>query len=480
MTRQDEVKESERDFKALAVVHAVHSAACTGKLEVSCADPQTMALWLGAMQMLEEFMGDSPASKLAAPLTDDCTRCQAPREAWHDDRDTEDPDESYCGLCGALHCDKRTVSDGRRCQLWSGHQEAGIETHRIGEWSAAPLEGTRTREGGYEEEEDRPCPLCEGKGCEYCAPQPETGGTETRCSQMIGAQMCAYPEIHPIHHGQSLKFRDEQGRRVTRVSHKFIPAPETGEPSTLCQDVARLRAIPAAWKQRPDPLADLQAIHEGRLHDVEPETGGTEPLCGEFVTHMIAGASWFPCGDKKGHEGGHRGAGNCFKHGVYLGEVGAVPQCPQWPNCAQFNSSSAPTEAELPRKLTAEETRLFESRGLEATAIMYLNALHREVAALQQIAHLNQRIDGFKEMQEADQKEIRTLNEECEAEENKVAQMKEQLTAIRALVEKGIPPLTVKCTDYGLPGEYHRAARDQRERQYTELLSQIGFILGEK
>jgi len=36
-----------------------------------------------------------------------------------------------------------------------------------------------------------------------------------------------------------------------------------GEPSTLRQDVERLRAIPAAWKQRPDPLGELEEIRNG-------------------------------------------------------------------------------------------------------------------------------------------------------------------------------------------------------------------------
>lgn len=57
--------------------------------------------------------------------------------------------------------------------------------------------------------------------------------------------------------------------------------------------------------------------------------------CGEVVTHLIAGASWYPCALPKGHEGGHRAAGSCVAHGDYLGEVGAPPQCPKWPACVK-------------------------------------------------------------------------------------------------------------------------------------------------
>jgi hypothetical protein len=61
------------------------------------------------------------------------------------------------------------------------------------------------------------------------------------------------------------------------------------------------------------------------------------------------------------------------------------------------------------------------------------------------------------------------------------AALESKLTAIGALVEKGMPPLE-------LPSDflfYDQAGRNGimqglRERQYTELLSQIGSILGEK
>jgi hypothetical protein len=58
-------------------------------------------------------------------------------------------------------------------------------------------------------------------------------------------------------------------------------------------------------------------------------------LCGEHVITLIAGASWISCALDKGHEGGHRGKGDCFRHGEYFGDVGAFPQCPQYPTCIQ-------------------------------------------------------------------------------------------------------------------------------------------------
>jgi hypothetical protein len=58
-------------------------------------------------------------------------------------------------------------------------------------------------------------------------------------------------------------------------------------------------------------------------------------LCGEHVITVIAGASWISCALDKGHEGGHRGKGNCFRHGEYFGDVGVFPLCPQWPTCIQ-------------------------------------------------------------------------------------------------------------------------------------------------
>lgn len=50
-----------------------------------------------------------------------------------------------------------------------------------------------------------------------------------------------------------------------------VPA-QPDHPSTLREDLERLRAIPAAWKQRPDPLGELEEIRNG---PAQPEVLGT-------------------------------------------------------------------------------------------------------------------------------------------------------------------------------------------------------------
>ena len=80
----------------------------------------------------------------------------------------------------------------------------------------------------------------------------------------------------------------------------------------------------AEWRRMflaPEPIA----------HTIPPPS-----LCGAVVISFIAGASWFPCALSAGHVGGHRAAGNCFKHGYYLGEEGSVPHCPKWPECVEM------------------------------------------------------------------------------------------------------------------------------------------------
>lgn len=59
--------------------------------------------------------------------------------------------------------------------------------------------------------------------------------------------------------------------------------------------------------------------------DEEPEK------CGDSVCFLIAGASYFPCVLRKGHEGNHRAGGTCFTlgHGKYLGEPNSPPKCPK-------------------------------------------------------------------------------------------------------------------------------------------------------
>ena len=81
----------------------------------------------------------------------------------------------------------------------------------------------------------------------------------------------------------------------------------------------------------------------------------TQELCGAVVIHLIAGASWFPCALLKGHEGGHRAVGNCFKHGYYLGEECAFPQCPQWPKCEEILCAPEPEMPEGVKDLLYNE-----------------------------------------------------------------------------------------------------------------------------
>lgn len=58
-------------------------------------------------------------------------------------------------------------------------------------------------------------------------------------------------------------------------------------------------------------------------------------VCNECVVSFIAReGSYFPCALPKGHDGGHRAAGTCHKHGRYYGKVGKVPRCRQFPDCA--------------------------------------------------------------------------------------------------------------------------------------------------
>jgi hypothetical protein len=78
---------------------------------------------------------------------------------------------------------------------------------------------------------------------------------------------------------------------------------------------------PIVPTEPPEPIA----------HTIPPPS-----LCGAVVISFIAGASWFPCALSAGHVGGHRAAGNCFKHGYYLGEERSVPHCPKWPECVEM------------------------------------------------------------------------------------------------------------------------------------------------
>lgn len=54
-------------------------------------------------------------------------------------------------------------------------------------------------------------------------------------------------------------------------------------------------------------------------------------VCGATAEPIIRRWGWSQvCDLEKGHEGQHRGGGNCFRHGRYIGT-----QCPHWPTCAK-------------------------------------------------------------------------------------------------------------------------------------------------
>lgn len=103
----------------------------------------------------------------------------------------------------------------------------------------------------------------------------------------------------------------------------------------------------------------VEALHKAGfvVKSAEPNKEETEP-CKEFVQHFIAGASWYLCVLEKGHEGGHRAGGTCFRHGSYVGDVDAVPQCPHWPTCVHQLVSPSPLEppigSDVPERVWAE------------------------------------------------------------------------------------------------------------------------------
>lgn len=83
-------------------------------------------------------------------------------------------------------------------------------------------------------------------------------------------------------------------------------------------------------------LGAAMGLSFGGFLEYSNKTDDVENKCGQYVISFITReGSYFPCGLPKGHDGGHRASGNCIKHGPYVGEVGAVPQCPYYPNCIQ-------------------------------------------------------------------------------------------------------------------------------------------------
>jgi len=96
-------------------------------------------------------------------------------------------------------------------------------------------------------------------------------------------------------------------------------------------------STPTVAPDQPCPTCGTNvALNDQRIRAYAEEVNGLldvvesqKERCDEHVTHFIAGASWFPCALAKGHEGLHRGAGNCFEHGEYLGEPNRPPiYCP--------------------------------------------------------------------------------------------------------------------------------------------------------
>lgn len=113
-----------------------------------------------------------------------------------------------------------------------------------------------------------------------------------------------------------------------------------------------------------------------------------EPTCNEVVCHLIAGASWFLCALPKGHDGGHRALGNCFKHGPYYGEQGIPPRCPGWPECALQQAMTpqvvGPTGGETPEPLRQKAKYYANCIAGETKPSRLIESLH---AAFVDVAH---------------------------------------------------------------------------------------------
>ena len=85
--------------------------------------------------------------------------------------------------------------------------------------------------------------------------------------------------------------------------------------------------------------------------------------CHERAELISAGLSpvFRACVLPKGHTGEHRGGGNCFRHGEYVGN-----QCPQWPDCISNFAAQAPEEAKRIREaemMTVVRIMLEEKAG---------------------------------------------------------------------------------------------------------------------
>ena len=188
-------------------------------------------------------------------------------------------------------------------------------------------------------------------------------------------------------------------------------------------------------------------------HPSPAPEAATDELCRECVIHFIAReGSFFPCALEKHHIAvGHRAAGNCFKHGPYLGEIGAVPQCPKWPDCIPV-----PQPAPVASEFTDEERLMAcrEASQLEFDSYSFTK-LWKQVAlknrALSELDELKDQIEELKDKHDA------RLG--WWAEEYK--KIEAQLLAIReATVE--MPPLA-----YEANGNAYCNASDVREALTT-------------
>ena len=139
-----------------------------------------------------------------------------------------------------------------------------------------------------------------------------------------------------------VEFREQQA--WADAASKLSPV----EPSTLRQDVERLRAILGAWKDRPDPLADLQAIHEGRLHDVAPAFPGLKKPWSKLLPPTKQPETVNEYCPTCGHNSGH--AYDC-------------PAVPQWVQKVEVNpppkdidhAASAPASNRPPQPETGDD-----------------------------------------------------------------------------------------------------------------------------
>ena len=121
--------------------------------------------------------------------------------------------------------------------------------------------------------------------------------------------------------------------------------------------------LPNAPAPQPEPEESPELAQAVAQRDQEK--------CGKCVIHFIdfiaREGSFYLCDLPKGHEGGHRASGNCFKHGYYLGEVDSVPDsvphCPQCPEfIGEWHSTTAPSQPEFEDSDAGDQAALYAQR----------------------------------------------------------------------------------------------------------------------